>query len=247
MDPTAISERIAAAYRSGEPFAAAPEDGPADRAAAYAAQTQVMACLGAVGGWKTGRKTLDEAVIMAPIRASTVIANATPVPPDETRLCGAELEIGFRLEAEPPAPDDPRFEALLRERVVALPCFEIVESRLEDPEAAGAHWKLADNQLNGGLVLGAPVADWRESDLARRRVRLAFGDKVVWDGPAETPGGDAFATYIAFARAVGDHCGGLREGQVVITGSLTGLLFASQGDQIEGEIEGMSRLTTRFS
>lgn len=242
-----IAARLLAARRDGAPIAAGPQDGPADEAAALAAQALTTAALGPVGGFKTGRKRADAAPLMAPILAAALLADGETPDPAASRLRGVELEIGFRLEGPPPDPDDPAFDAILARRVVALPALEIVESRLADPEAAGPLWKLADNQINGAAVVGAPLRDWGAADLTGARARLSIGGRSVWDGPAPTPGGPAFATFAAFARRIGAHCGGLREGQVVITGSLTGLLWAQAGDAVAGEIDGLGRIGARFA
>lgn len=243
----AAGARLLGAWRGGAPVAGRPEDGPAGAAAAYEAQALVAAALGPVGGFKTGRRDPAAEPIMAPVRAAAILPSGATPEPRESRLRGVELEIGFRLEADPPDPAEPAFAARLAERVVALPVFEIVESRLADPEAAGALWKLADFQINGGLILGEPVRDWRGLDLSHRRVRLRIGGRTVQEGPAATPGGDAFATFAAFARRVGGHCGGLGAGMVVVTGSLTGLRHAAPGDAAEGWIEGLGAVSTRFA
>lgn len=244
MTPEAAAARLLDARGAGRPFLAAPDDGPADEAAALAAQALVAAEVGPVGAFKTGRKTPDAAPIMAPIFARDIHASGATIAGG--RLRGVELEVAFRLERPAPAPDDPAFEQKLRAAVVALPAIEIIESRLEDMEAAGPHWKLADNQMNGALVLGAPLADWAALPLARPALRLAIAGATAQEGPTDAPGGDLFATYAAFARRVGRHCGGLAPGMAVITGSLTGMRFTVAGATVDGWIEGLGAVGCRF-
>jgi 2-keto-4-pentenoate hydratase len=245
MTPDAAATRLLDARRTGRPFAATPDDGPADDTAAYAIQARVAAETGPVGAFKTGRKSPDAAPIMAPIFARDVHASGAIV--GGGRLRGVELEVAFRLERPAPDPADPDFEAKLRAAVVALPAIEIIESRLEDIEAGGPFWKLADNQLNGALVLGEPVADWRALPLARPALGLAIAGEVVQEGPTDAPGGDLFATYAAFVRRLGAHCGGLEPGVAVITGSLTGMRFTVAGAGVEGRIEGLGAVSCRFA
>jgi 2-keto-4-pentenoate hydratase len=244
--PAAIAERLLAARAGGRPLADY-ADGPADEAEALAVQPLVAARLGPVGGFKTGRRDPAAVPLMAPIPADVVLPSGTTPDPATSRLRGVELEIGFRFDADPPPTDAPDFEARLRAAVTALPCLEIVESRLSDPDAAGALWRLADNQINGALVTGAPCAGWRDLGLALPAVTLRIGGVVVVEGAVATPGGCAFATLSAFVRTVGGHAGGLRRGHVVITGSLTGLRYAAAGDAVEGEIAGLGRVGTRFA
>ncbi|TVQ55923.1 MAG: 2-keto-4-pentenoate hydratase [Rhodobacteraceae bacterium] len=245
MTPEAAAARLLDARRTGRPFAAAPDDGPENEAAALAAQALVAAEVGAVGAFKTGRKAPGAAPIMAPIFARDV--HATGAALAGGRLRGVELEVAFRLERPAPDARDPDFEAKLRAAVVALPAIEIIESRLDDMEAAGAHWKLADNQMNGALVLGAPLADWSGLALARPALGLSIAGDVVQAGPTDAPGGDLFATFAAFVRRVGGHCGGLRPGVAVITGSLTGMRFTVAGAAVEGRIDGLGAVSCRFA
>lgn len=247
-DPGSVqrhAERLLAA-RSGMPFAAAPKDGPATVAEAHAIQAAVIARLGPVGGFKAGRSKDGEAPAMAPILRAAIRPSGTVIPPDESRLRGVELEIGFLLLADPPDLQASDFEARLRASVAALPALEIVESRLNEFEAAGPLWKLADNQINGGLVLGAPVADWLDCNLSAPAAGLRIGTETIWDGPGPVPGGDAFATLADFVATVGLHCGGLRAGQVVITGAMTGLHYARAGQAVYGHVMGLGTVSTNF-
>ncbi|SEA35957.1 fumarylacetoacetate hydrolase family protein [Rubrimonas cliftonensis] len=245
MTAREIADRLLAARRTGRPFAAAPADGPADEAGALAAQALVAAGAGPAGAFKTGRKTADAAPLMAPILASVVHGTGAVIAGG--RLRGVELEVGFRLERPAPDPDDPDFIAKLRGCLVALPAIEIVESRFEDMDAAGPLWKLADNQSNGALVLGEPVADWSALPLAAPVLRLEIAGEVVQEGPTPAPGGDPFATFAAFVRRLGGHCGGLAPGLTVITGSLTGMRFTVPGAAVEGRIDGLGTVSCRFA
>lgn len=244
MTAREIAARLLEARRTGRPFAATPEDGPADEAVALAAQALVAAEAGPAGAFKTGRKSADAAPLMAPIFADVVHRSGAGIAGG--RLRGVELEVGFRLEGPAPDLDDPDFAEALRGRVVALPAIEIVESRFEDMDAAGPLWKLADNQSNGALVLGEPVADWRALPLAAPTLRLEIAGETAQEGAAPAPGGDLFATYAAFLRRLGAHCGGLAPGMTVITGSLTGMRFTVAGASVEGRIEGLGAVSCRF-
>lgn len=220
--------------------------GPSDVAAAYRIQAEVARAAGPVVAWKTGRKTPGGEQTLAPIFAGTVRPSPATFGADELWLIGVELEIAFLIERPLPPVDDPDFEARARGCVSAVAVIEVVDTRLADHEAAGPLAKLADNQINAGLVVGTLRADWQDLDLTRPAAALAFGAETVIDGPREVPGGDAFATFCAFARLVGDHCGGLRVGQYVTTGSLNGLPFIERGTPVAGRIEGLGEVAVDF-
>jgi len=240
-----LVETFLKARRDGSPAETASLAPPPDAETAYRIQTAVAAATGPIGAFKAGRG--GPALTMAPIRAATVRESGATIPAAESRLRGVELELAFRLTAPPPPVDAPDFEERLAASVVLLPALEIVESRMTVFETADPLLKLADNVGNGGVVLGAPIADWRRLDLSRPDVRLAFAGETKREGPSAPPGGDAFLTLVEFARLAKDFCGGLQAGQVVITGSLTGLLYAKAGDRIRGEIAGVGVVETLFA
>lgn len=218
----------------------------ADTGWAYAVQAAVVDELGPVGAFKTGRRAADEVPIMAPIMAAAVRQSPAVFNREELVRIGIELEVAFRIDSVLPNPNDPDFENRVRESVSAVPAIEVVDSRLADYDAVDPLWKLADNQINAGLVHGEPLADWHDLDLSHVTARLVFGGDTAFDGPAKVPGGDAFSTLCAFVRLVGAHCGGLHPGQFVTTGSATGLLFIEPGRTVTGRIEGLGGVEVRF-
>lgn len=241
----AIAQLLAA--RRGGPLLNVADDlnSPAD---AYAIQAGVMASLGPVGGWKTGRSAADQPAIRAPILASAIRPSPALWQPAEVRLRGLELEIGFRIDAALPPADAPDFMQRLAEAVTPLPIFEIVDSRLADPQAASTLWRLADCQLNAGLVYGAPLeGPWRPEDFIRPMARLTADDAEVCAGPATLPGGSPFDLLANLVRDCGNHCGGLKPGQMVTTGSFTGLRYFAAGTTLIGEIASMAPISVTFA
>ena len=240
-----IAEQLLLARNSGS-LHATPEDGPRSTTEAYEIQAMTAERLGPVGGFKAGRRQVGDAPNMAPIQQADIQPTGAIFSLSTYRKLGVELEIGFVLLTEPPDPDASDFLSRLRAAVAALPVLEVVESRLADADAAGPLWKLADNQMNGGLVLGVPVSDWANCHVREPNAALTIGGNRVWDGPAPIPGGDAFGTLAAFVGAVGSHCRGLKKGHVVITGSIAGLHSVGAGQKVCGEIAGFGLVSAQF-
>ena len=220
-----------------------PASGPASLEEAYEVQRLVMAELGPVGAFKTGRQAPGDRPVMAPIAAAMVRRSPARFGPQELSLIGIELEVAFLVLSPLPDAEDPQFAERARRCVSPLAAFEVIDCRLDDRESAGALWKLADNQVNGGLVCGAPVSHWDDIDLATPEARVEIGGETVARGPATVPGGNAFDIFAAFARIIGQHCGGLVPGQYVTTGMLTGLHFVEPGRQATGHIAGLGTVT----
>lgn len=245
-DWTDLADALIAARRTSEPVDGARfEAALRSEADCYAVQTRVAEALGPVGAFKTARKP-DQPQIIAPIFARDVHRSPASFGPGALRRIGVELEVGFLVIAPLPDPAVPDFAARTRDRVAAVAVLEIVDTRLADLDGAGRLLRLADNQLNGALVIGEPRADWQDLDLATVTAKLTLGDETVLDGPAFPPGGNAWETFLGFARMVATHCGGLREGQVVITGSLNGLPFIDRPSSARGAIEALGTVEAVF-
>lgn len=245
--PEALAKRLLA-VRQGAPRITEEElDGfPADNETAYRTQTLVTEKLGPVGGFKTARKKDVEEQIAAPIYSRSIKPSPAEFSRSEIDSIGIELEIGFHINEALPDPVDPAFEELVRQRVSPVAVIEVCDTRFENLKEASPFQKLADNQVNGGLVVGTPLADWADLDMSSANAKLVFGDETVLDGPAPVPAGDAFKTLLGIVRQLGDHCGGLKPGQYVITGSLNGLPFIERGVPVTASIEGLGELRVNF-
>ncbi|MFC3676492.1 hypothetical protein [Ferrovibrio xuzhouensis] len=236
------------AARNGGPLVdpATEAAGPETLADAYALQAGVIAALGPVGGWKVGRAPGQPAVF-APIPAAAIRPSPALWPRAESRLRGVELEIGFRIDAVLPPADATDFAARLAEAVTPLPVFEILDSRLTDPQGASALWKLADMQIDAGLVCGAPfTGTWTREDFDRPSAQLTADGAIVVEGPATMPGGNPFDLLAELVRSCGEHCGGLQRGQIITTGSFTGMRFFAAGTTVTGCIAGWPVIGVTF-
>jgi 2-keto-4-pentenoate hydratase len=213
----------------------------------FAIQSSVMADLGLVGGWKVGRWDADAPLIYAPIRADLIRPSPDTRQPAECRLRGLELEVAFRIDTPLPAADVPDFLPKLAAAVTPLPTFEVVDSRLADPQGASPLWRLADFQLNAGLIYGAALtSSWQPKDFANPVVQLTADGKDVVSGPATLNTGTPFGMLADLVREC-RHCGGVQPGQIVTTGSFTGLRFFPAGTTLSGTIAGMAPITASFA
>jgi 2-keto-4-pentenoate hydratase len=249
----AAIDRIARAYLNARRPGGAlvvPEPGAAlaEVADAYAVQERVVAELGPVGAWKVGAASPAAEPLRAPILAATIHVSPAELPAADFHVLGIEAEIAYRLGADLPA----RAQPYAAEEVAAaiegmLPAIEVVDSRLADHAAAPALWKLADSQLNGGLVTGALAADWRRFDPLTQPVRLEVDGVLLAEGRGGNSAGDPFRLLVWLANSCGAHCGGLRRGQTVTTGSLTGLRFVAPGAAVRARLEGLGEVAVTFS
>jgi 2-keto-4-pentenoate hydratase len=231
---------LAGVHRGGAKLAGLPDDcAPRDDAEAWAIQRQVTSLLGiGIGGYKAavppGQPGFG-AIMPAPGLYSSPAALG--LKPGES--IGIEAEIAFRALRDIPA-DASRQQVL--DAVVAFPAIELVSSRYQDSATPPHLARVADNFSNGGFVAGADAVGWAALDLSDLPVRLTIGDAVIADKRGGNPAGDPVVPLlwlVGFLPSVGLS---LRAGQVVTTGSCTGLVSALAGQRVVARFEGLGEV-----
>ncbi len=134
---------------------------------------------------------------------------------------GVECELAVRLaRGLPPGPCTP--ERAAAAVGVLMAGIELVENRYGDLAAVGTPTLIADQVFHAAAVLGEGMADWRRLDL------MALAGRITVSGAerGEGKGGDLLGhpmnclAWLA-ASEVAAAFGGLREGQVIMLGSVT--------------------------
>lgn len=221
---------------------------PANRAQAFEIQDATMALLGPAGGWKVGSKGPGSEPGCAPLPATGLMASGVALAGPEWRLRGVEVEVALRVGRD----IDPQGRLLPQQELAAafdavLPVIEVVESRLDDRQGSDPLAQLADLQSHGALILGAPSAFLpADVDLRSIEARLAFDGEVV----AVTHGGNPAEELWPMLAWLALHCAQrgqpLRRGQIVTTGSCTGMLFAPAGTLVQGHLPGIGVVELQF-
>lgn len=221
---------------------------PASQDDAYAIQALVTAATGAVGGWKIGAPSPQGQASFAPLASAGICADGVALDDGGPRMRGIEVEVAYRL-----AKDLPSRSAVYEADEVAaaidavIPVLEVVETRFTDKDAAGDLWALADNLSHGELVLGQAISAWQDLPLAEVAVLLRFDEALIVDRMCRNAGGHPFDMVVRLANLCGDHCGGLRAGQIVTTGSLMGLAVAPAGAMVSATIAGVGAVEMKFN
>lgn len=207
------AEALAAARLRGGESPAPPRRLTLDEG--YAAQARVAARLGAAVGWKVGA-TSDGAMrflgVAEPIRgrlfAERIFADGAeivaPAPVE------AEPEVMLALGRDLPPDADPR-PAVARAALTA----ELVRPTRPDPFEQGVGFIVADNAAAWGVLAGPDLPLEALGDPAGIRAMLTAGDART-EGAADAVLGDPLRALAWLAR----HLGGLRAGDVVMTGAM---------------------------
>jgi 2-keto-4-pentenoate hydratase len=240
--------QLLVAARAGEPAVAWRDIVPADRAGAYAIQDATLSAIGPVAGWKVGAKGPQAEPHCAPLPISGFYASGITLAGPAWRWRCVEVEVAFRLGRDldphgrllPPGELAEAFDAV-------LPVIEVVESRLAEGKTAVPLAHLADLQCHGALVLGSPCT-LRPSTLDLRTVEASLSFGAV--SAAQTHGGNPESDVWRLLAWLVVHCANrgqpLRAGQIVTTGSCTGLLTAPMDATVCGEVTGVGAVELCF-
>lgn len=210
---------------------------PADVDEAHAIQDATVDALNeTVAGWKVG-SPLNGNTVRGAIVGSRVIPTGGAIRAAQVPLLGVEAEIAFRFHRDLKPRDRPYLYDEITAAVTAFPAIEIVDSRFRDYRSAPLIERIADCMSNGAFVQGAPQSRWREFDLTKLDARLEIDGQVIVRRTGGHPAGDPLLPAVELVNAMRLHEGVLA-GQVVTTGTYTGLNFAKPGQRVSAIFEG---------
>jgi len=157
----------------------------------------------------------------------------------------AEAEIAFLLGADLIGPGVTA-EAVLAATAFIVPCFEIVDSRIEN-------WKIgiidtvADNASCGVFVLGAARVSPVGLDLPALHVRVTKNRAFLSEGVGAAVQGSPLNAVAWLANTLGRYGVALKAGEVILSGSLVPLEPAGAGDYFEMTLSGVGGASVRFA
>jgi 2-keto-4-pentenoate hydratase len=235
---------------------ALPEDcKPADIDDGYRIQGALLALLGLdVFGWKIGSTNRAAQQLVgttepfgARLLTPHVPESPAQIPGDACFIRALEPEFAFRLGVDLPPARTP----YARDDVIAAvdslhPAIEISDTRYNDWSKVGAPSLVADNGSEGRFVLGKGVAEWRDLDLSAHRVSLSVNARVVAEGSGANVLGDPVDALLWLANDRARRGDGLEAGQVITTGSCTGVVMGEPGDRASADFGTLGTVELSF-
>lgn len=219
-----------------------------DAATAYAVQDAQIMRLGPVGGWKVGSKGDGSEPACSPLPAACVLPSGASLAGPQWRQRGLEVELAVRVGRDCDHGGALPGRAEVQDIFDAvMPAIEVVETRLGNLPCENPWAAMADLQSHGALVVGPaspmPAVTPELSDIV---ASLAIdGEQQV-----RTSGGNPADLWPTLAWLV-RHCAlrgmPLKKGQIVTTGSCTGLHNARAGTLVEAALEGIGAVSLRFA
>jgi 2-keto-4-pentenoate hydratase len=232
------------ARRSMQPIDGLPEAlRPANVTDAHAIQDAVTAGLDKpVGAFKAMAPANADAT-RGVIYADTVYVSPARIPTTQVPQCGVEGEVAFVFRRDLPARGSPYSRDEVAAAVDACAAIELVTSRYRDSDKASNLEKLADSISNAALVYAQPNDNWRGLELGKLKVVLTVNGTPVLEQVGGHPTGDPLGVAVALVNMMP---GGVRTGQFVTCGSLTGLRYLKPGDVCGVTFSGLGAASVTF-
>lgn len=215
-----------------------------------------------VAGWKIGCTAEDQRRYLkvdepffGRVYVPTLVDSPAELPAARLHWCKVEGEFAFRMARDLPIRAEPWTAADVADHIASLHgSIEIVSPRYADWLAVGAPSIIADNAANGALVLGAGRTDWQAVDLRQATVRMLVDGVEIGAGTAGMAYGSPLDALTWLVNRLCDqrYAGGdggvaLRAGQVVSTGTCTGIHALQAGQTARTEYGDLEPVEVRFT
>lgn len=164
------------------------------------------------------------------------------VPMDRLIAPKVEAELAFVLGRDLEGPVSRSEVVLAVDHVVGA--IEVVDSRLADWKIKAAD-TIADNGSSAYYALGTCRAGIKDVDLTHVGMALWLNGEVALTGSGAAVMGDPLEAVVFLVNALGRHGRGLKEGQVILSGALSGMVPLKAGDTVQAEFLGLGSIGLR--
>ena len=233
---------------------------PRDEAEGYAVQDalhdwQAKAGQGGLAGYKIGCTTpvMQEALgignpCAGGLLAANVHAERAAFRLSDYLRVGVECEIAVRLAADAPARQAPYTRDDIAGLVAAcMVAIEVVEDRYADARTLGAPALIADDFFQAAAVVGEPVTAWRDIDLAGVAASTSVNGAEAGRGRGADVMGHPFEALAWLANALSARGRGLRQGDLVLTGSMVIVQWIEAPAVVSASVTGLGGVEVRFA
>jgi 2-keto-4-pentenoate hydratase len=122
--------------------------------------------------------------------------------------------------------------------------FEIIDSRIQNWKIT-AKDTIADNGSSARFILSGQKKRLDDLTLPHLGMALYKNNEVVLTGSGAAVMGNPLNAIAFLANTLAKHDRGLLEGQVILSGSIGGMVTMSDGDHFSVEIQHLGRVTVR--
>lgn len=229
---------------------------PATPADGYAVNALVAAALGWPPlGWKvagTNPDMMRRLRVTEPIygRSFAQFEVASPATLAHASLLDpiVECEFFFYLGRDLPARADAYSEIEVAAAVARVHAgIEVAECRFPLSDLPPIPAILADGAANGRYVVGPEIEDWRRRDLAAMQIGLFVDGKARRSGSGSEVMGNPLRAVTWLANVRSRSGDGLRAGELISSGTCTGMLLALPGQSMEARFGDLPPVQVTFT
>jgi 2-keto-4-pentenoate hydratase len=229
---------------------------PRSLAEGYAIQDAMVATAAQpISGWKiaaTSKAGQAHIGVTEPLAGrlfkNFILQDGARLPAAPLHMKVVEAEFAFRM-ARDLAPRDAAYEqGEVCDAVATLHlAIEIPDARFERFAEIGPAQIVADDAFASWFLLGPEVIDWRHLDLSAQRVQATKNGALAVEGIGANALGDPRIALTWLANHLAQRGIGLKDGDIVTTGTCITPLVIAPGDQVVAEFIGLGRMTVGFN
>jgi 2-keto-4-pentenoate hydratase len=230
---------------------------PPDLDSAYRVAGMVQEVLGwEVAGWKIAATNAEMQRALRtgrPIYGRVYAPKIRPSPAtfEHATLCSPipEAEYQARLAIDLPPREEPYAVEEVTEAVASLhPGLELAECRfIHDENFPPLAAILADGSGSGTLVHGPAIEDWRNQDISGQEVVLYRDDEQRRSGTAAAALDHPMVPLTWLANELSRTGVGLKAGQMISTGTMTGMIRAARGQTLRADFGHFGEVSLRLA
>jgi 2-keto-4-pentenoate hydratase len=203
-----------------------------------------------VTGYKIGCASKESQALVgasgpfaARIFAPTRLESPAQISMHDFFTVGVEAEFGFTMrDGLPPRPIAYQRAEVARAVGSVSPVIELCDTRLENWKTARIEEIIADNGFHGGLIVGTAISEWESLNLASHEVALSIGGVVRGKGASAGSLGDPLDGLVWIANELSRRGYGLGKGDIVATGTWTGLHFVREPATVIADFGALGRV-----
>jgi 2-keto-4-pentenoate hydratase len=252
----ALARRLWEARRDGIVVTRATLVEPTNAEEAYSVQAEAVRLSGlSTRGFKVGSTSLEAQKKLgttepgsAPLLAPYVYESPARVSLVAGHNAELEGEIAFRLGRDLPSREAPyTYDEVAAAIDAAAGAIEVVGSRISGGLAGiGRFLSTADFGVNIALVVGPWMMDWRKLDLKTIPVAMSIGGQSRGHGTGARALGDPMNVMVWLANQQSARGRGLKAGEIVSTGTCTGLDAVRAGEAARATFDALGVVEAAF-
>jgi 2-keto-4-pentenoate hydratase len=157
---------------------------------------------------------------------------------------GVEAEIAVTLSGDLPISDMAYTRDSVRDAIGAVMIsIELVDARYRDYRDLDTPTMAADNFFNAAVLLGDPITDWRDFNLAGAAATVQLNGTELGRGEGSLIMGHPLEALAWLANRLGERNRYLKTGEFITLGSVIPTHWVEEGDRIDHEISGLGSIS----